>query len=362
MNYDDIRDMLLLIKEETTEGGNTRQRVYDILKSMLDYTRQISELSSSDQLQQSLSDLRAEITKHYSSGMAHDARFSDILNIVDEKIEAIEVGSNDVDVTNLLRLYADDGSLLITTSDAHVFDNTREISATGEAGSSFMFTGVPSLLSAGRYNLSFSASNDVANDSILLVKAGGVEIPFTSAGAGRYSIEFSEPTSVIGVRYLLSNRRAGLLLSKITLVKGSYVGYSSSAGDIKAKLNSKVNLDLSNTSEGVLSSLTKEQVMFYVEDGLAKRTSLEELMRAITTIGRQRREVATVRDLKNRLYEVQQRMFQGSAVVYLNGQALFEECGDFVVMDERTIRITKENINDPHDTDKVVVEAIFINE
>lgn len=37
MNYTDIHNSLLTIKQETAQGGNTRLRIYNALKSVLDY-------------------------------------------------------------------------------------------------------------------------------------------------------------------------------------------------------------------------------------------------------------------------------------------------------------------------------------
>lgn len=223
------------------------------------------------------------------------------------------------------------------------------------------------MLNAGKYTLSFAKSDPTATAVLSLIKLDGDKIDFQLKEGGDHSksvhtITLSETVSVLEISYRVVERHSNVMLSSISLVRGEYVGYALPSTDLGAGLDSRVSLDLSNATSVSLTNIDiSEAQQFYFYDGEPRKTTLKELLEAISIGGRARREVAAVKDLKNRIYNIQHRMYRNSAVVYLNGQALFEECGDFITLDEYTIRITKENINDPHDTDKIVIEAIFIN-
>lgn len=64
MNYNETHDLLLQLRQETAQGGNTRQRVYEALKAILDYVRATAETSSVETLLQQLNALRTEINAH----------------------------------------------------------------------------------------------------------------------------------------------------------------------------------------------------------------------------------------------------------------------------------------------------------
>lgn len=367
MTYEEINNFLLQIKNETTHGGNTRVRVYQALKEILDFAQEVGQSSSASSLSELIGRLQQAFETHTTSGTSHEALFTEVKNIIDEKIADIEVGGGDVDVTNLLHLRNMSGELLVLPSDVNISEANEEVVISGNGGGNVLFAGVPSILPAGKYTLSFVNSDlsAAAADVLTLVKLGGTTIDMPAVNDGgkvTASVTLTESTSVMGIRYQLTNSRKDMVLSRICLTKGEYSGYTLPVEDYVAGVRGKVPINLTELSLANVADITTDQLI-YLWDGVSgKRISLKELAGVITFKERVKRVPATPKDLKQRVFSVEPKAFRtGSAVVYLNGQALFEELGDFITLDQSTVKLTKENINDPTDTDKVVVEALFID-
>ena len=116
--------------------------------------------------------------------------------------------------------------------------------------------------------------------------------------------------------------------------------------------------DLTTIAEATLQGIQSGQWL-YLWDGKPRRVSLEQLARVLSTQGRPQNRVANILELNSQTIVVQGSFVKETAVVYLNGQALFQELGDFVTIDDSTIRILSNEINDMKFTDKVVVSAIY---
>lgn len=365
MTYEEILDFILQIRVESTPAGNTRQRVHQALKMILDYAKESAQSNSNAVLAQQLNTLQNNLMEHYSAGTAHDTRFQTVKNMITEAMGEHGGADGLVDVTNLLKLYGKNGMLAISTSDAQVSGVGEELVVNGENGGSFRFTGTPTTLEAGRYTFSCRLSNPQTQAALSLIKLGGEPLQMVRQGSEGvnptvWSIELAETTSVEGIRYLLAASHSEVVLSHISLVCGNYVGYTVPLEDFGVGLDKKVSLNLTDYIDTPLSEISDSQLLYFW-DGAGRRTSLKELMRAFATIGGEQRILAEIKQFDERLYTVPRHFYPGTAVVYLNGQALFEEAGDFVTIDDTTIRITKENINDPQITDKVVIEAIYID-
>lgn len=89
MNYTDIHNSLLTIKQETAQGGNTRLRIYNALKAILDYCRQTGEDNSTVTVKAAVEELRRLLNEHSTSGVAHEARFQEIKNIIEDRVKAM---------------------------------------------------------------------------------------------------------------------------------------------------------------------------------------------------------------------------------------------------------------------------------
>lgn len=89
MNYTDIHNSLLTIKQETAQGGNTRLRIYNALKAILDYCRQTGEDNSTVTVKAAVEELRRLLNEHSTSGVAHEARFQEIKNIIEDRVKTM---------------------------------------------------------------------------------------------------------------------------------------------------------------------------------------------------------------------------------------------------------------------------------
>lgn len=360
MTYEEIINQLQLIRLETAEGGNTRVRVYEALKAILDFARDKAATADNTELVQAISALQEALSQHDTAGNSHEAKFQHLQNVLEEQINQISVFDGKIDVTNLLRLYDNEYNLLVSTTDATVRGNGEGLMVTGEAGSSFTFTGAPASLAKGKYTLSMKVSDPQAKANVKLVKYSGelLDLVQSEALSGVWSIDLAEAMAIAGIRYYITARHANTTLSHISLVSGEYVGYTLPAEDHKAVLGTKIDLDFGSIKPASLSEITNQQWAYFY-DGEPRKVNLWQMMMAIVQQGRVRYRVATAMDLLKREFSVNGRFYQESVVVYLNGQALFKELGDFITLDDSTIRITKENVNELTEHDKVVVSAIY---
>lgn len=124
MKYEQIDNLLLQIKNETTQGGNTRIRVYNALSAILEYAKAIGIDNSNDDIIRQLNTLQQKLSQHEESSKAHEAIFQEIKNIIKEKIGAItpEAGEKFYNKDSLRRLnYVSDFESDTTTFEGGAF-------------------------------------------------------------------------------------------------------------------------------------------------------------------------------------------------------------------------------------------------